>query len=149
MKIIAKNRKALHEYTIIETIEAGIALMGTEVKSLREGGANLRDAYAAIDAGEVILKNMHVSRYSHDADANLNPRRDRKLLLKRTEIKRLTGKVMEKGLTLIPLKIYFNDKGKAKIELALAKGKKVYDKRRDIADRDAKREIERAFKDKK
>jgi SsrA-binding protein len=148
MKIITTNRKARHEYTVVETIEAGIALKGTEVKSLREGNANLQDTFASIERGEVILHNMHISPYSHTSDRSLDPRRDRKLLLHKNEIRRLIGKVREKGLTIVPLKVYFNDKGVAKIELALAKGKKTYDKRRDIADRDAKRDMQRALKDK-
>lgn len=148
MKIIATNRKARHEYTVVETIETGIALKGTEVKSLREGTVNLRDSYASVDSGEVILHNMHIGPYSHTSERQLEPRRERKLLLHKREIKRLIGKVREKGLTLVPLKIYFNDKGVAKVELALVKGKKMYDKRRDIAERDANRDLQRALKDK-
>jgi SsrA-binding protein len=148
MKTIATNRRARHEYAIIETIEAGIALRGTEVKALREGNVNLRDTYASVDHGEVILHGMHISSYSHTSDRRLHPRRDRKLLLNKQQIKRLAGKVKEKGLTLIPLKVYFNDKGLAKVEIGLAKGKKIYDKRRDIAERDAQRDIQRALKDK-
>ena len=147
MKIIVRNRKARHEYTIVETVEAGIALVGTEVKSLREGQANLTDDYADLDRGEVILRGFHISRYSHTSQVDLNPRRDRKLLLRKSEIRRLIGKVREKGLTLVPLKLYFNARGIAKVELALAKGKKTYDKRRTIADRDAKRDAERELKD--
>ena len=148
MKIIVSNRKARHEYTIVETIEAGIALTGTEVKSLREGKANLTDAFGSLEAGEVVLRGLHISPYSHNtAQAALDPRRDRKLLLHKNEIRRLIGKVREKGLTLVPLKLYFNERGLAKVELALAKGKKSYDKRRDIAKRDADRDLERELKD--
>ena len=146
MKTIVVNRKARHDYQIVETIEAGIALLGNEVKSLREGRANLRDCYAVVEDGEVILKGLHISPYSHATYDKPDPRRDRKLLLKKMEIKRLLGKTREKGLTLIALKMYFNERGKAKIELALAKGKRQYDKRQDIAERDAKREVERAMK---
>ncbi|NIM18765.1 MAG: SsrA-binding protein SmpB [Candidatus Latescibacteria bacterium] len=148
MKTIVTNRKARHEYKIVESFEAGIALMGTEVKSLREGKANLRDSYASVRDGELILHGLHISAYSHTSHMDLDPRRDRKLLVKKKEIKRLIGKVQEKGLTLIPLKIYFNDRGIAKVELALAKGKKEYDKRRAIAERDADRDLRRAMKEK-
>lgn len=147
MKPIVSNRKARHEYTILETTEAGISLMGTEVKSLREGRANLVDAYAVYDNGEVVLRGLHISPYSHTSQTNLDPRRDRKLLLHKREIRRLIGKVKEKGLTLVPLKLYFNKKGIAKVELALAKGKRTYDKRRDIAKRDADRDMRRTLKD--
>ena len=146
MKVIADNRKARHDYHIVETMEAGIALLGTEVKSLREGRANLRDSYAVLEKGEVVLKGLHISPYSHTSNDRLDPRRDRKLLLNKREIKRLTGKVQEKGLTLIALKLYFNNRGLAKVELALAKGKRQYDKRHALAERDAKREVERAMK---
>jgi SsrA-binding protein len=146
MKPIVVNRKARHDYQIVETIEAGIALLGNEVKSLREGRANLRDSYAVVENGEVILKGLHISPYSHATYDKQDPRRDRKLLLNKREIKRLFGKTQEKGLTLIALKMYFNDRGKAKVELALAKGKRQYDKRQDMAERDAKREVERAMK---
>lgn len=146
MKIVTVNKKARHDYRIVETIEAGIVLLGTEVKSLREGRANLRDSYALLDDGAVILRGLHISPYSHTSSDRLDPRRDRKLLLNKREIKRLVGKVSEKGLTLVAMKIYFNDRGLAKVELALARGKREYDKRRDIAERDAKREVERAMK---
>ena len=148
MKVIATNRKARHNYSVIETIEAGIALMGTEVKSLREGRANLRDTYAIVQGEQVILRGLHISPYSHTSQTRLDPRRDRKLLLHKREIRRLIGKVREKSLTLVPLKLYFNDRGLAKVELALAKGKKSYDKRRDIAERDADMDMRRALKDK-
>ena len=147
MKVIVTNRKARHEYTIVETVEAGIALMGTEVKSLREGKANIADTYAMLDDGEIILRGLHITPYSHTSQTNLDPRRDRKLLLHRREIRRLIGKVREKGLTLVPLKLYFNERGIAKVQLALAKGKKTYDKRRAIAERDADRDLRRELKD--
>jgi SsrA-binding protein len=147
-KVIVTNRKARHDYAIVETFEAGIALMGTEVKSLREGKANLRDSYASIEDGEVILHGLHISPYSHTSDRDLDPGRDRKLLVRRQEIRRLTGKVKEKGLTLVPLKLYFNERGLAKVELALAKGKHSYDKRQAIAERDAERDLRREMKDK-
>ena len=121
--------------------------MGTEVKSLREGRANLTDAHAVYEGGEIILRGLHISPYSHTSQTNLDPRRARKLLLHKREIRRLIGKVKEKGLTLVPLKLYFNDRGLAKVELALAKGKRAYDKRRAIADRDAKRDMSRALKE--
>ena len=146
MKVIVQNKKARHDYQIVETLEAGIALLGTEVKSLREGRANLRDSYAVIRDGEVFLKGMHISPYSHTSDAKLDPRRDRKLLLNRGEIRKLIGKVQEKGLTLVALRLYFNPRGIVKVELGLARGKREYDKRRDMADRDARREVERAMK---
>jgi SsrA-binding protein len=146
MKTIVRNKKARFEYQILETIEAGIALLGTEVKSLREGRANLRDSYAVIRDGEVYLRGLHISPYSHTSDASLDTRRDRKLLLNKREIKKLIGKVQEKGLTLVALKLYFNDRGVAKVELAIGRGKRSYDKRRDIAERDARRDAEREWK---
>ncbi len=147
MKVVAANRKARHEYTIVETLEAGIVLWGTEVKSLREGLANLTDAYAVLEEGEVMLRGLHITPYSHTSQRNLEPRRERKLLLSKLEIRRLIGKVKEKGLALVPLKIYFNARGLAKVELALAKGKKAYDKRHAIAERDAQRDLRRELKD--
>jgi len=147
MKIATENRKARHDYFIEETYEAGIALTGTEVKSLRAGKANLRDSYARIENGEICLYNAHISPYDQGNRFNHDPLRVRKLLLHRMEINRLLGKVKEKGLTLVPLKIYFTERGYAKVELGLARGKKLYDKRDDIAERDAKREMERAFKE--
>ncbi|MFQ5772551.1 MAG: SsrA-binding protein SmpB [bacterium] len=144
-KIITTNRKARHEYHILSTMETGIALLGTEVKSLRNGRANLKDSYANLKNGEVYLINSHISPYSHGNINNHDPLRQRKLLLHKKEIKKLVGKVQEKGLTLVPLKLYFKN-GKVKVELALAKGKKVYDKRRDIAKRESEREIKRHLK---
>jgi len=145
-KVVATNRKAYHDYDIEEVYEAGIVLQGTEVKSLRVGRANLRDSFARVKGDELYLHNVHISPYSHGNIANHEPRRMRKLLLHKAEIKRLMGKVAERGLTLVPLRIYF--KGNvAKVELALARGKARYDKRRAIADRDAKRDIDRALRE--
>src|SRR5574341_142113 len=142
---IAQNRKARHNYEILETYETGIALAGTEVKSLREGRANFKDAYADVRQNEVWLHGMHISPYSHGNIYNHDPERDRKLLLHRNEIRRLIGKTKETGLTLVPLQLYFK-RGKVKVELALAKGKKQYDKREAIAKRDAERETKRLFR---
>ena len=144
-KNITVNRKARHEYAILQTIEAGIVLVGTEVKSLRQGKANLVDGYAKVENGEVWLVNAHISEYTQGNINNHDPRRERKLLLNKSEIRKLIGKTKEKGLTLIPLRLYFKN-GKVKVELALAKGKKVYDKRRDIAKKDFQREQERRIK---
>jgi len=146
MKIVVQNKKARHDYAIVETVEAGIALLGTEVKSLREGNANLRDSYAIIQGGEVLLRGLHITPYSHTSDRKLDPLRDRRLLLNRAEIRKLVGKVNEKGMTLVALKIYFNDRGIAKVELGLGKGKKTHDKRDSIAERDARRDMDRAMK---
>ena len=146
MKIAVQNKKARHDYAIVETVEAGIALLGTEVKSLREGNANLRDSYAIIQGGEVLLRGLHITPYSHTSDRKLDPLRDRRLLLNRAEIRKLVGKVNEKGMTLVALKLYFNDRGIAKVELGLAKGKKTHDKRDSIAERDARRDMDRALK---
>jgi len=146
VKIVCQNRKARHLYHIDDTIEAGIVLLGPEVKSLREGRANLTDAYTVFKQGEAWLQNVHISPYKHSSiHASLDPTRPRKLLLHKREIKRLTGKVQEKGYTLIPLKIYFRD-GKAKVELALARGKKQYDKREALKRRDLEREMGKRFK---
>jgi SsrA-binding protein len=142
-KVIAQNRKARHDYTILDTYEAGLALTGTEVKSLRAGRASLVDGYATIKDGEVWLQGVHIPEYTQGTWTNHEPRRVRKLLLHREEINRLIGKIRESGLTLVPLQLYFRD-GKVKIELALARGKRSYDKRQDMARRDAEREISRA-----
>ncbi|MGH3880226.1 MAG: SsrA-binding protein SmpB [Actinophytocola sp.] len=142
-KVIASNRKARHDYTILDTYEAGIALMGTEVKSLREGRASLVDSFATVDDGEVWLRNLHIPEYVLGTWTNHTPRRTRKLLLHKGEILRLIGKTKESGLSLVPLSMYFKD-GKVKVELALAKGKKSYDKRQSLAKRDAEREIAKA-----
>jgi SsrA-binding protein len=144
-KNITVNRKARHEYAIIQTYEAGIVLVGTEVKSLRQGKANLVDSYGKIKNGEVWLIGTHINEYTQGNINNHDPIRDRKLLLNKSEIRKLIGGINEKGLTLIPLRLYFKN-GKVKVELALAKGKKVYDKRRDIAKKDFEREQERRVK---
>lgn len=146
IKIIAQNRKARHDYFIEETYESGIVLAGTEVKSVRQGNVNLRDSYAVIKDGEVFLYNMHISPYEKGNIFNRDPLRTRKLLLNRREINKLTGYVQQKGYTLVPLKIYLK-RGWVKVELAVARGKKSYDKRQSIAKRDAQREIERAFRE--
>lgn len=143
-KVIVSNRKARHDYSILDTYEAGLVLVGTEVKSLREGRASLADAFATVDDGEVWLRNVHIPEYVQGTWTNHTPRRTRKLLLHRKEIERLIGKTKESGLSLVPLSLYFKD-GKVKVEIALAKGKKSYDKRQDIAKRDAQRTISRAM----
>jgi SsrA-binding protein len=143
-KIIAQNRKARHDYAVLDTFEAGVMLTGTEVKSLRLGRASLTDAFATIDDGEVFLRNVHIPEYEQGSWTNHEPRRVRKLLLHRAEIERLIGKTKESGLTLVPLALYFSQ-GKVKVELALARGKRSYDKRQDLARRDAAREIQRAL----
>ena len=148
MKVVCQNRKAFHDYHIDETVESGIALLGTEVKSLREGKANLKDGYVIIKGEEVFLLNCHISPYSHGNIMNHDPLRTRKLLLHKKEISRLAGKVIAKGYTLIPLKLYFKDSF-AKVEIGLAKGKKLFEKRDTIKEREARREIERALKDRK
>ena len=145
-KVIAQNRRARHDYTVLDIYEAGIALVGTEVKSLRAGRASLVDSFATIDDGEVWLRGLHIPEYSQGSWTNHEPRRTRKLLLHRGEIERLIGKTREGGLTLVPLSLYFSD-GKVKLELALARGKKDYDKRREIARKTAEREMERAMKE--
>jgi len=144
---LVTNRKAYHDYHILETYEAGIALAGTEVKSIREGKANLKDSFARVENGEIFIYNMHVSPYEKGNIFNKDPLRPRKLLMHKREIMRLYGLVKEKGLTLIPLKLYLNERGKIKVELALAKGKTLYDKREDIKRKDAEREVEKAFKE--
>ena len=146
MKAVIQNKKARHDFAILETIEAGIALRGTEVKSLREGRANLRDSYALIEGGEVMLRGLQIMPYSHTSDHTIDPLRDRKLLLNREEIRKLTVKINEKGMTLVALKVYFNPRGIAKVELGLAKGKKLYDKRESIAERETRRDVDRAMK---
>ena len=144
-KTIADNRKALYDYHVLDTWEAGIVLVGTEVKAIREGGVNLRDSYARIDNGEIWLLNLHISPYSHRGSAFHEERRQRKLLLKREEIRKLTGKVTEKGLTLVPLRMYFKD-GRVKVAIALARGKQMHDKRETIRRRDVDRETRAAVK---
>lgn len=145
-KTVTENRKARHDYHIIETFEAGLALTGTEVKSLRAGRANLQDSFARVENAELLMYNMHISPYNQGNQFNHEPKRTRKLLMHKAEILRLLGKTREKGLALIPLKIYFKN-GIAKVELALARGKKLYDRREDIAARDARREMDRAIKE--
>ncbi len=146
IKVIAKNRKAHHDYFIEETYEAGIVLTGTEVKSIRLGKVNLKDSYADVKQGEVYLHNMHISPYEKGNIFNSDPTRDRKLLLNRREINKLIGYIQQRGYSLIPLQIYLA-RGLVKVQLAVAKGKKLYDKRSDVAKRDAQRSMERAFRE--
>ena len=146
-KTITENRKAYHDYFVDETFETGIELTGTEVKSLRENRASLRESFATVRGGEVWLHGVHISPYSHGNRRNVDPDRPRKLLLHKSEIRYLIGKTKEQGMTLIPLKMYFAENGLAKVELGLARGKKLYDKRAQIADRDQKRDVERALRD--
>jgi SsrA-binding protein len=143
-KAIATNRKARHDYSIVDTYECGVVLMGTEVKSLRAGRASLVDAFATVDDGEVWLRGLHITEYEMGTWTNHEPRRNRKLLLHKAEILKLIGKTKESGLSLVPLSMYFKD-GKVKVELALAKGKKTWDKRQALAKRDAERETNREF----
>jgi len=144
-KVIARNRRAYHDYAIEDTIEAGLVLTGTEVKSLRAGRASLTDGFAQIVDGEMWLYNVHIPEYIAGTWTNHAPRRIRKLLLHRKEIDRLDGRIAEQGLTLVPLELYFKD-GNVKVELGLGRGKRTYDKRQDLAKRDAAREIDRALK---
>lgn len=146
MKIVCRNKKAFHDYHIDQTFEAGIVLNGPEVKSLRAGKGNLKDGYAQIKSGELFLYNVHVSPYSFATNIGQNPLRVRKLLVHRQEIRKLVVKLHEKGIALIPLKIYFIDNGKAKVEMALARGKKLYDKRASLREKQTKREIDRDYK---
>ncbi|SLM28738.1 trans-translation protein [Desulfamplus magnetovallimortis] len=145
IKIIANNKKARHDYHISDEVEAGIVLVGTEVKSIREGRVNLKDAYADIKNGEVFLKQMHITPYKYAYYDNHEPLRSRKLLLHSREIKKLTGKVAERGFTIVPLKVYFKN-GKIKVQIGLAKGKKIYDKRESIKTREVNRELDRERK---
>jgi SsrA-binding protein len=144
-KLIAENRRARHDYHLLERFEAGLVLTGTEVKSLRERGASLQRAFADVREGEVWLVGAHIPEYAQGNIANHDPDRDRKLLLHRREIDSLLGKVSERGLTVVPTRLYFKD-GRAKVEIALARGKEIRDKRRDLAERDARRQIERELK---
>lgn len=144
-KIVSTNRRARHDYQILETCEAGMVLRGTEVKSLRQGRANLKDSFARIEGEEVFLHNLHISPYEFGDLATQKPTRTRKLLLHKQEIRRLLGKTAQRGLTLIPLKLYFK-KGRAKVELALAKGKRLYDKRQVLKRKEAEREVARALR---
>lgn len=143
-QIVASNRKARHNYSILETFEAGVVLLGTEVKSLRDGKASLVDAYATVDDGEIWLRNLHIPEYHHGSWTNHEPRRTRKLLLHRRQIDVLIGKIKDGNLALVPLSMYFVE-GKVKVELALARGKQAHDKRQDMARRDAQREVVRAL----
>jgi SsrA-binding protein len=142
-RLVAENRKALHDYHILETFEAGLVLQGTEVKSIREGRVNLRDSFARVEAGEVWVYNIHISPYSHRGYADHEPTRRRKLLLHRQEIRKLIGKTVERGMTLVPLRLYFKN-GKAKMALSLAKGKQAHDKRDAIRKREMDRELRKA-----
>jgi SsrA-binding protein len=147
-QLIADNRKAFHDYHILETFEAGIALLGTEVKGVREGKANLRDAFARVEKGEVWLYNVHINPYSHRGYADHDPRRRRKLLLHKQEIRKLIGRTVERGLTLVPTRMYFKN-GRVKVAIALAKGKQAHDKRETIKRREIDRETRAAVKDRR
>ena len=146
-KTIAKNRRALHDYEILETFEAGIELTGTEVRSLRENNCQLTDCFALVRHGEVWLNNVHIAPYKQGSIFNPDPDRRRKLLLHKKQIRYLQAKTQEKGLAIVPLKMYFKDNGLVKVELALARGKKLYDKRSSMKERDTRREIDRAIKE--
>jgi SsrA-binding protein len=145
-ELLADNRKARHDYEILETLEAGMALLGTEVKAIREGRVNLRDSYAVVEKGEVWALNIHISPYSHRGYADHEPMRKRKLLLHKAEIRKLIGRTVEKGLTLVPLKMYFKG-GRVKMAIGLARGKKAHDKRETIKKREADRETRAAVKE--
>ena len=145
-RIVATNRRARHEYEILETFEAGLVLRGTEVKSLRTGQVNFKDSYATVRGGEAWLLGCHISPYSHGTDANHDPERDRKLLLHGREIRRLVGKIAEKGLTVVPLKMYFKA-GRAKLEIGLARGKKLHDTRATLRERQNLREMDKASRE--
>ena len=146
MKVIANNKKARHEYFVDEVYEAGLVLTGTEIKSIRNGRVSIKEAYAKIINGEALILGMNISSYEQGNRFNVDPLRPRKLLLHRREINKLIGKLKVGGITLIPLRIYLNDRGKAKIEIAVARGKKLYDKRDSIARRDTDRKMQRAMK---
>jgi SsrA-binding protein len=148
-RVVAENRRARHDYFVDEVVEAGIALTGTEVKSLRLGRANIRDSHAIIQHGECFLLNAHIAPYAQGNRWNHDPYRTRKLLLHRREIDELAGKVKQRGYTLVPLRIYFNARGRAKVELALVRGKRQYDKRESMAAREAQRRIERVMKNRR
>lgn len=145
-KIIASNKKARHDYFIENTYEAGLVLTGTEIKSIRQGKVNLKESYARVENGEVFVYSMNISPYDHGNIYNVDPMRPRKLLLNRAEIRKIDSVLQQQGLTLIPLSIYLNEKGMAKLEIGIARGKKLYDKRQDIAKRDASRNIDRIIK---
>jgi SsrA-binding protein len=144
---VALNRRARHDYTITDTFEAGLVLTGTEIKSIRAGKVNLADAYAKVEKGQAWLLGAHIAPFEQGNRYNHEPRRDRKLLLHRTEIDHLMGRAAAKGLTVVPLRLYINDRGRAKIELGLAKGKQLHDRRRDIAERQSRRDLERELAD--
>lgn len=146
VKLVSNNKKARHDYFIDDVYEAGMVLTGTEIKSLRQGKANIKESYAKIENGELIIYGMHISPYEQGNRFNVEPLRPRKLLLHRQEIRKLTGLIKTKGVTLVPLRLYINEKGLAKLEIAVARGKKNYDKREAIAQKDAKRKIEQAIK---
>jgi SsrA-binding protein len=146
IKVVAQNKKARHDYFIEQTFEAGIVLKGTEVKSVRQGKVNLKDSYVGVKDGEIFVYGMHISPYEQGNIFNVDPVRDRKLLMHRREINRLTGLIQQKGLTIVPLRLYFK-RGKVKLEIGVARGKKLFDKRSDIAERDANREIDRRLKE--
>ncbi len=148
VKIVARNRKARHEYFIEETIEAGIVLKGTEVKSVREGRVNIKESYGVVENGEVFIYNMHISPYEQGNIYNTDPLRKKKLLLHKREIRKLESAVMQKGYTLVPLSVYINEDGLVKVELAIARGKKLYDKRESIAKRDAERRMQQHLSEK-
>ena len=145
-KLITKNKKAYQMYEIVDTYEGGLVLLGTEVKSLRQGKVSIVDSYAHFSQGEVFLRNLHINPYDHGGHINHEPRRERKILLHRREIRKLVGKVTEKGFTLVPLRLYFKD-GRAKVLLGLVRGKKLADRRKEIKERDLKRDMEREFKE--
>ncbi|HML36167.1 MAG TPA: SsrA-binding protein SmpB [Bacillota bacterium] len=145
-KIIANNKKARHDYFIEEVYEAGMVLTGTEIKSMRQGRLNLKESYAKIEGDELILYGMHISPYEQGNRFNVDPLRPRKLLLHRQEIRKLIGYTTQKGLTLVPLNVYINEKGLAKMEIAVARGKKLYDKREDIAKKDSERRMQQEMK---
>jgi len=146
IKVVATNRKAFHEYFISDTFEAGVALVGSEIKSIRAGRVSLQDGYVSFEQGEAWLVNVHIAQYDPASRQNHDPKRRRKLLLHRREIDRLAGKVQEKGFTVIPTRLYLKD-GRAKVEIGLAKGKRLYDKREAIAKRDSQRQVDRALKE--
>lgn len=147
-KMIANNKKARHEYFIDEVMEAGLVLTGTEVKSLRMGKANIKESYAVVNDGEAYIQGMHISPYEMGNRYNPDPLRTRKLLLHKREINRLIGLIQKKGFTIVPLRLYLNDKGLVKLEIGIARGKKLHDKRNDLAKKDANRDIQRALRDK-
>ena len=142
-KVNIKNRKASYEYQFIDTFVAGIMLVGTEIKSIRNNKANISDAHCVFNGNELFVKNLHIAEYSNGGQNNHEPKRERKLLLNKQELKKMLGKVKEKGNSIIPIRIFINEKGKAKLEIALAKGKKVYDKRESIKEKDQKRDMDR------